>query len=195
MSLPDAGEPLKLADGSLVYPNGKVVRPKATLVEVPTAEEAKRTVVAARRRIADLPAVPKAMNAISVVLCYTLFGLADEDIAIASGLSIDQIGQIKMLDAYETLQQELLQQIMQSDISDVRSMFVEHSKTAAKKIIEIARSDEGALALSAAKDILDRAGHRPADVVEHRHKMEGGLTITVVKKDNDAPTIDLTPEL
>ena len=43
----------------------------------------------------------------------------------------------------------------------------------------------------AAKDVLDRAGQRPVDVVEHRHKMEGGLTIEYVEKKDDIPTIDV----
>ena len=36
--------------------------------------------------------------------------------------------------------------------------------------------------LNAAKDLLDRAGHRAVDVVEHRHSMEGQLTIKVIKE-------------
>jgi hypothetical protein len=45
----------------------------------------------------------------------------------------------------------------------------------------------------AAKDFLDRAGHRPADIVEHRHRMDGGLTIEIIRKDKDdvAPMIDM----
>jgi hypothetical protein len=48
--------------------------------------------------------------------------------------------------------------------------------------------------LGVAKDVLDRAGHRPADIIEHRHKMEGGLTIEYVEKKDDIPTIDITPK-
>ena len=36
--------------------------------------------------------------------------------------------------------------------------------------------------MSAARDILDRSGHRPADVVEHRHRVDGGLVIEYVKR-------------
>jgi hypothetical protein len=46
--------------------------------------------------------------------------------------------------------------------------------------------------MSAARDILDRSGHRPADVVEHRHRMDGGLVIEVVRRDAvSVPTIDM----
>jgi hypothetical protein len=48
--------------------------------------------------------------------------------------------------------------------------------------------------MTAAKDVLDRAGQRPVDIIEHRHKMEGGLTIEYVDKKDDIPTIDITPD-
>ena len=47
---------------------------KSQMVEVPTAQEAVRIVTAARRKLSELPEVPRTMNAISVVLSYTLFG-------------------------------------------------------------------------------------------------------------------------
>tara|TARA_R110000803_G_scaffold118785_1_gene187133 strand:- start:508 stop:705 length:198 start_codon:yes stop_codon:yes gene_type:complete len=46
--------------------------------------------------------------------------------------------------------------------------------------MENAKSDD--LQLAAAKDILDRDGHRPADIVEHRHTIEGGLQIEYVDR-------------
>ena len=48
--------------------------------------------------------------------------------------------------------------------------------------------------MTAANNILDRAGHRPADIIEHRHKVEGGLTIEYIKnEEQNIPTIDITP--
>ena len=52
-------------------------------------------------------------------------------------------------------------------------------------------SDNETTRMSAAKDVLDRAGQRPADVIEHKHKMEGGLTIEYVEKKDDIPTINI----
>ena len=46
---------------------------------------------------------------------------------------------------------------------------------------------------SAAKDILDRAGHRPVDVSEQRIRVDGGLRIEYIQKSKDIPTIDITP--
>ena len=53
--------------------------------------------------------------------------------------------------------------------------------------------EEGALGFAAAKDILDRAGHRPADVVEHRHRLDNSLQIEIIRKDENTaslPVID-----
>ena len=47
--------------------------------------------------------------------------------------------------------------------------------------------------MAAAKDVLDRAGHRPADVIEHKHSLEGGLTIEYIDHKDEIPTIDITP--
>ena len=41
-------------------------------------------------------------------------------------------------------------------------------------------------ALEAAKDILDRGGHRPVDIVEHINRMDGELRIVHIKKDESA---------
>ena len=41
-------------------------------------------------------------------------------------------------------------------------------------------------ALDAAKDVLDRGGHRPVDIVEHINRMDGELRIVHIKKDENA---------
>jgi hypothetical protein len=48
------------------------------------------------------------------------------------------------------------------------------------------------LAFKASQDILDRAGHRPADVIEHRHRMEDSLNIVITKRDEtkQLPTLE-----
>jgi len=48
-------------------------------------------------------------------------------------------------------------------------------------------------ALKAAQDILDRAGHRPADIVMHQHKVEGGLKIEYISRKIDTvlPVVEI----
>lgn len=192
--------PLKLADGRLVYPNGEVVDPSQAYneyIEVPTNREAQQLVVAARRKLSDLPDVPRTMNTIGLVLAYSLFGLDDMEIAIATGLSELQIGKIKMSDAYTQMHSTVVGSIINNESADVRELFVTGSRMAANTLLGVLRRSKSEInKISVARDILDRAGHRPADVVEHRHKMDGGLTIEIITRDTNAiPVIDLEAEI
>ena len=197
MPLPIGTEPLVLADGTKINPlDGKILKDNI-LVEVPNTREIQRDIVAARKRIADLPLPPEQMNTLSLVMAYSVFGLSDKDIGSVLSLSQEQVHNIKMNNVYNELQQNLVQSIIHSDTTEVRDLFVLNSKTSAQLFVDTVNDSEMGIGtrLSAANNILDRAGHRPADIVEHRHKVEGGLRIEYVKKEEqDIPTIDVTPE-
>lgn len=185
MSLPKEGEPLQLADGSLLMPDGSIKKPSTQeeYVEVPTNQQAVQQITAVRRRVAELPEVPEKMNAVSVVLAYHLFGLSDRDIGIATNLSEQQVSNIRMTSAFSSMMEAVVESIQKQGIDDVRALLAQKAKNAATKVSDLLNAEAEAVQLQAAKDILDRAGHRPADVVEHRHKMEGGLHIVVEKRD------------
>jgi hypothetical protein len=210
-------EPLKLADGRLVYPGGRVVDPRIAeqreqiraqahadsllpppmmggLLEIPSQRDAQRIVTQTRRKLVDLPEVPRTMNGISAVISYTLFGLDDSEIAIAVGLTEKQVGLIKMTDAYASMYDTLVQSIMDAEANDVRDMFRQHSRTAANVLVDSLHNGGRGDRIVAAKDFLDRAGHRPADVVEHRMRVEGGLVIEIIKRDEaqQPPMIDVS---
>ena len=197
MPLPIGTEPLVLADGTKINPlDGKILKDNI-LVEVPNTREIQRDIVAARKRIADLPLPPEQMNTLSLVMAYSVFGLSDKDIGSVLSLSQEQVHNIKMNNVYNELQQNLVQSIIHSDTTEVRDLFVLNSNTSAQLFVDTVNDSEMGIGtrLSAANNILDRAGPRPADIVEHRHKVEGGLRIEYVKKEEqDIPTIDITPE-
>ena len=192
--LPQGTEPLVLADGTKISPINGIVVTDDIMVEVPNTDDIKREIVASRKRISDLPVPPKQMNTISVIISYSLFGISDPDICSILSITPDQLTTIKTSDGYAAIQQEFIKNIVESDLSNVRSMFVQKSHSAAQKMFQLLDSTNEATRMVAAKDVLDRAGHRPADVIEHRHKMEGGLTIEYVEKQDNIPTIDITPE-
>jgi|TARA_R100001530_G_scaffold92974_1_gene64545 hypothetical protein len=194
--LPQGTEPLVLADGTRINPIDGAVIEEEVLVEVPNTEQIKREIVASRKRISDLPVPPGQMNTLSVVISYSLFGISDEDISSALLIPLEQLQTIKSSDEYTNLQGQFIKNILESDLSDVRGLFVERSRSAANLMIDTLENNEVGLGtrLGVAKDVLDRAGHRPADIIEHRHKMEGGLTIEYVEKKDDIPTIDITPK-
>ena len=185
MPLPIGTEPLVLADGTKINPlDGKILKDDI-LVEVPNTREIQRDIVAARKRIADLPLPTEQMNTLSLVMAYSVFGLSDKDIGNVLSLPQEQIHNIKMNNVYNELQQNLVQSIIHSDTTEVRDLFVLNSKTSAQLFVDTVNDSEMGIGtrLSAANNILDRAGHRPADIVEHRHKVEGGLRIEYVKKE------------
>jgi len=198
VTLPLGTEPLVLADGTKINPEDGLVLPADGdfLVEVPNTQDLQREVTAARKRISDLPVPPAQMNTLSVILCYTLFGISEHDIAITLSIPLEQLRTVKMSDAYSSMQASLLDSIMKSDEADVRDLFIMKSRNAANVMFNLMGSESETTRGSAAKDILDRAGQRPVDVIEHKHKVEGGLRIEYIERSKEnIPTIDITPEI
>lgn len=199
MSLADVDDGiLVLADGTkIVKATGATVKPKKErkFVEIPSASEAQAIVARTRRSVAELPAPPQQMSAIALVLFYTMWGLADADISVAlnGSVSIDQIKNIKKLEQYRALEGDIRSSVLAVEANDVRNFFEQRARDAAEKIVDL-MDEEGALGFAAAKDVLDRAGHRPADVVEHRVSMENALQIEYIRRDPvaDVPSVEIT---
>lgn len=196
----DDSEFLVLADGTKIAPDGKVVKePSSAWTEIPSPSKAQEIVVRARKSVNELPMPPQQMTAIGLVAFYTLFGLNDTDIAIAldGRLTEEQIKNIRGLTAYTDFMLTAKTNLLETETNTVRELFTEHAIGAAKQIIDIAKNGENeVIQFKASQDILDRAGHRPADIVEHRHKLEDALHIIVEKKDSadQVPVIDVTAE-
>lgn len=188
--------PLVLGDGTRINMiTGSVIKdePCPEPVFVPSTAEIIRLTPAVSRRLADLPVSPRQMNAISIVIGYTMLGVSDEMIAQATNIELAVIQKVKESDGYIKVFDEMVLQIVESDKEYVRNLFVSGSKLAAKKVLTLVESPNEATAITAAKDILDRGGHRPADVIDHRHMIAGSLRIEIVKKqgDRDIPHIEL----
>lgn len=201
MDFPMDNEPLVLADGTKIDPDsGSVIKEKKQrqMIAVPSPSEAQRIVARTRKTVAELPLPPQQLGGVALVGFYTLFGLHDTDICIAldNKLTIEQIERIRELDAYKDFMQAAKENIVNTETDIVREIFQQEAQTAARKIVELADSESEVLAFKASQDILDRAGHRPADIVEHRHKMEDALNIVYIEKKvgEVVPTIDVTAE-
>jgi hypothetical protein len=199
MSLVDPDDDiLTLADGTrVVKATGVIVhekKQKQKFVEVPSGREAQEIVARTRRSIAELPLPVNQMNILSVVLTYTLFGLSDVDIGVATNLTLEQIKNIKKLPEYKTLNDSIMSTILDHEANDVRSFFKQKAMAAAQNIVAAAE-DDGVLGFKASQDILDRAGFRPADVVEHKHSMENALRIEYIRKTDasEIPALNITP--
>lgn len=188
-----AHQTMTLADGTVIdMLTGRPVRQAASIV-LPAQHEAVAEVTRVRKRVHDLPEPPEKMNAVALVTMYHMFGLADVDIAYVSGLTEQQVSRIKELDAFRELTRVASQNLVENEAEDIRAIIAQHSRTALNTVVDVMGSDDIKARLVAAKDLLDRAGHRPADVVEHKHSIEGGLTIEYIKKDpaNDTPALSV----
>lgn len=201
MNLATSHEPLTLADGTQIDPStGKPIREQSdAFIEVPSPSQAQELVVRAKRSVNELPMPPQQMNGVGLVAFYTLFGLNDTDIAIAldGKLTEDQVSNIRKLSVYKDFMASAKANLMETAQEQVRDLLGQHAIGAAKKVIEHAKGDNDVLSFKASQDILDRAGHRPADIVEHRHKLEDALHIVIEHKDDNrsVPMIDVTPEI
>tara|TARA_Y100000310_G_scaffold283720_1_gene305929 strand:- start:8605 stop:9222 length:618 start_codon:yes stop_codon:yes gene_type:complete len=199
-NLAQGTEPLTLADGTVIDPvdGTPVIDRDDELVEVPTVTQIQRDYVVAARRLSDLPVAPHKLNTISMILTYSLLGISDADIGITLGLEEAQVGRIRMSDPFAEIRDEVIHNIVESDSEAVRGMISQGAMLAATRMLGALNSPNEATQVHASKDILDRAGHRAADIVEHRHNIEGGLRIEYVTKDDnaipDTPVIDITPE-
>lgn len=199
MLIEDELEPLVLADGTKINPTtGEVLKDRkqrTAFTEVPAPSIAQALVVKSRKSVADLPAAPAQLTGVALVAFYTLFGLGDRDISLAldSKISEDQVRRIRTLDAYKDFMNDAKANIIDSSTDLVRDVFQQNAVGAARTVVELAQSDNDVLAFKASQDILDRAGHRPVDIVEHRHKMEDALQIVYIERnlDEQAPAIDV----
>jgi len=193
---------IKLKDGTLIdTKSGKRVT-KQTEVEkamtaVVAATPAAEFNVSRRRYLDELPAKPELMNPLAVILMYRMFGLHDDDIAYLVSVDVERIQMLADTPEYTKLREVILTNVREFDQDIVRKTLNKNAILAAQSIANVLSNDEASIGeqLSAAKDILDRTGNRPVDVVEHRHSVNGGLVIRVVKQANavDLPTIDMEP--
>ncbi len=182
MQLAEPNEPLVLADGRTVDPATGNVRSNVVLQPVPRNEDMKLKHEAIQRRLSDLPLPVDRMNGISVILCYKMFGLSADDIAVATGLNVDQVHSIMMSEAFTSIQNTVVENIKHQDVEEIRAAIHYNAKRSVQIATDLLENGSEGAKVAVLKDMLDRDGYRPADVVEHRLKMEGGLRVEIIRK-------------
>lgn len=177
---------LTLADGTVLDTKTRkvssAVSDRRSMVEVPTSAQAVEQVIAARRRLHDLPALPKQTNILAAILGYKLFGLSNFDIATALNITESQVDHAIESTVYKELSEKVFEAIAEHDSHEVRGYFKRTARKAATQLTTFMNSENESIALAATKDILDRAGFSPAHVVQH--EVSGGLEIRLVKRDD-----------
>lgn len=146
-----------------------------------------------RTRLNDLAGEPRKIAATSVVLGLFLLGLPDQDIAECTGFTIDQVEMLRSTDLFDELHAKMLTNVRAAAQDQVRVALEEASLTAAAEIVNAMQSENEEIRIKAAKDVLDRSGHRPADVVEHRHSFGDEMRVRIIKDTpaDKVPVLDL----
>ncbi len=180
-------------------PDGTKVSPYTaqtfSRVEVPTGTEAQRIVAGTRRKLVDMPAIPKHLNSYAVVLVYTASGLTDNEIAVATGFTPAQISNLREQSAYAQLEGMVIDAVKSQAASVVKDILVRGEVTAAQKLVTLTEDEDARIALAASRDLLDRGGHKAAEKIDIRAQMTNTFRIEVVdKRDGDAPVIDMEAE-
>jgi hypothetical protein len=138
-----------------------------------------------------MPALPKQLNSFSALLVYTMSGLSDDEISVATGFTRDQIAWMRSQSAYNQLQAYMVEAVREQAQDDVKSILVAGTRRAANRVVDLVDSEDDKVALAAAKDLLDRDGHKAAEKLDIRATMMNTFRIEVVDKRDAAPVIDM----
>lgn len=177
----------------IITPDGRILEPVApprtTRVELPTRTDAQRIVARTRRKLVDLPALPKQLNALSAVLVYSLSGLNDDEISVATTLPVEQIKALRHTPAYVALENNVVTTVRDNFTEEAATILVRAKRKAAEKLESHLDSDIDVISLRAAETVLGKA----AEQVTAQNAMSGdALRIEYVDKRNAAlPSIDV----
>ena len=145
-------------------------------VKLPTKQKAvDRRIV---RNSVELPDAPDRTNPIALVVCYDLYGLSTSRCASALGFTEHQIEKIRETAIYDEIKQSIISNIGATGDNEIKAIFIENAKKAAKVLVEQLDSNTSSQAVSAAMKILGFAGmsHKPTG----QEKPKSGLNIIIV---------------
>jgi hypothetical protein len=177
----------------IITPDGRVLQekspPRATRVEIPTRSQAQRLVVSARRKLVDLPALPKQLNALSAVLVYSLSGLSDDEISLATGMPAPQVASIRNTPAYCALESNVVQAVRENFTGEAADILIRAKRKAAEKLEAHMDSEFDAISLRAAETVLSKAAEQ---IASQRSGSMEALHIEIVdKRDATLPSLDV----
>jgi hypothetical protein len=184
---------IELADGTRISTaSGKIIRDRAETPNKDSLPASTYNHVPTTNRLEDFSVEPKKLNGVAAALCYSLIGLPQQEIIKALGITQSQFDTVVGSSVYTQLRDKLAESILDMNSEDMRLRFAAMSKGAVDKVYEVMNNAEDDIALRAAQDVLDRAGYRPADIVQHRISVAGGLKIEFIKRESskDLPTLE-----
>lgn len=195
----EKGQPLVLPNGTKIdktEEGGTVIQTKKEQEEAAFMDELLKDVFVDenvetfQRTLADIN-VPKAeFNPIMLVLSYALWGLDEHAIARFLEVEVEQVRTIQSTELYTKTRAEMLEAIRYAEQATIHGYLTQKARAAAVTVAANMAAKKPEVQLAAANSILDRAGFRPVDRVEHTMRFEDELRIVHIQKDK-TPTIDV----
>lgn len=205
MSSDDSNERyIRLKDGTLInvetgqriletrvnknFSDISTVAPTATPAKTQSSYDGGR-----RRFIDELPVPAPQSKAIAIIAGYAIFGLHVNDIAFIINEDVERVQAVIDTEEYTKFLDCMLANIREHDQDKVRKRINDAAEDAAKKITQLVSDPDPKVALSASKDVLDRASDGAYSAGGGQNK-SAGLTIRVVR-DADHATDKVEVEL
>src|SRR4030095_3686589 len=116
-----------------------------------------------RRSLLDLTLSPQQMAVVNNVLVYTLWGLPDDEIAIVCNCTVPDVHVVRDLREYTGMRDALIAGMRHSYVARAHGVISKSAVAAAQVVVSNLRSASKRMQFDAARDILDRSGHRPVD--------------------------------
>jgi hypothetical protein len=121
---------------------------------------------------------------VAIVAAYKTFGLSDADIAHVLGSTSDNVRAVVESVAYVQFMEAILQNVREHDNDKVRKLINDQAFAAAKRVVALKDSHDEKVALSASKDLLDRASGGAYSTDPNRN-VGNHLTIRIIDDRNN----------
>lgn len=177
--------PLILHDNTRIDTDtGEVIRVQEVLPagyeEVPTNTAAVELVAQTTRRISDLPDKPDNLHPVAIILTYHLFGLSNEQIAIATDTNVEYVVGVMESEPFNVMKNTIADDVTLMQQNTMMGILEGGARTAATKQVSLISSQDEAVALAASKQVIDRVEKR--STTSDRKRMPS-LNITIVSDD------------
>lgn len=160
MALAKPGDPL-VGMGTMLTPDTEDdAPPDQPSVAIPNL---RKLVVKSRLSLQDLPADTKTQSVVNAVLVYHLLGMTDNEIALALGVGIIDVQQVKALPAYQETFELLFGEIISANSNSLQARIAQYAGDAVENVMNLAKQKDfekvpPIVILKANQDILDRSG-------------------------------------
>jgi hypothetical protein len=168
------------------------------VAESPNSDPSPNAIVPlSRRSLLDLTLNKQQMAVVNNVLVYTMWGLPDDEIAIQCQCDLSDIETVRGLTEYTKMRDALIAGMRASYTASAHGVISKHAVDAAHVVASNLRSPSKRMQFDAARDILDRSGHRPADHAGISINLNKGtddqLVIRIVRESErpNIPTLDI----